>query len=217
MPSRRQSRQTASRYRAKSLPPHTRRRLGGRQPLWGMGVTSRMVVTCSPAVARARMADSRPEPGPFTRTSTVRIPTSRARLAAAPAACPAAKGVPLREPLKPTAPELDQATTLPFTSVTVTSVLLNDAWMCTMPAGTCFFSRFLRNSFLRAGLAVGWAAAWALSSFGALATRFLLYPFLPTTFFFRAAVWRRGPLGVRGLVGVRGRRPGGPRRWRWPR
>src|SRR3970040_2077930 len=127
-----------------------------------MGVTSRMVVTCSPAVARARMADSRPEPGPFTRTSTVRIPTSRARLAAAPAACPAAKGVPLREPLKPTAPQLDQATTLPFTSVTVTSVLLNDAWMCTMPAGTCFFSRFLRNSFLRAGLwAVrGGAPAW---------------------------------------------------------
>ena len=53
---------------------YTRRRLGGLHPLWGMGVTSLMLRTSNPAVASARMADSRPAPGPFTRTSTLRIP-----------------------------------------------------------------------------------------------------------------------------------------------
>ena len=44
----------------------TRRRLGGRQPLCGMGVTSRIMVTSRPVACRARMALSRPEPGPLT-------------------------------------------------------------------------------------------------------------------------------------------------------
>ena len=44
----------------------TRRRLGGRQPLCGMGVTSRIIVTSRPVACRARMALSRPEPGPLT-------------------------------------------------------------------------------------------------------------------------------------------------------
>ena len=44
----------------------TRRRLGGRQPLCGIGVTSRMSVILNPAACSARSADSRPEPGPFT-------------------------------------------------------------------------------------------------------------------------------------------------------
>src|SRR5579884_389159 len=57
---------------------HTRRRLGGRQPLWGMGVTSVMAVTSSPAACKARMAASRPAPGPFTNTSIDRIPCSMA-------------------------------------------------------------------------------------------------------------------------------------------
>src|SRR2546421_7329503 len=52
----------------------TRRRFGGRQPLCGIGVTSRITTMCSPAAASARTADSRPEPGPFTRTSTLFIP-----------------------------------------------------------------------------------------------------------------------------------------------
>ena len=55
---------------------YTRRRLGGRQPLWGMGVTSRMKATRKPTAAMARMAASRPEPGPFTYTPTVRMPLS---------------------------------------------------------------------------------------------------------------------------------------------
>ena len=47
----------------------TRRRLGRRQPLWGRGVTSRIRVISRPATWRARMAVSRPEPGPLTSTS----------------------------------------------------------------------------------------------------------------------------------------------------
>src|SRR4051812_31196967 len=65
----------------------TLRFLGGRQPLCGMGVTSLIARTSMPAVARARTADSRPEPGPATRTSTVRIPVSFALLAAVRDAC----------------------------------------------------------------------------------------------------------------------------------
>jgi hypothetical protein len=43
------------------------------------------------------------------------------------AACVAANGVPLREPLNPMPPALDQAITLPSMSVMVTCVLLNEA------------------------------------------------------------------------------------------
>ena len=50
-----------------SLPiPYTRRRFGGRQPLWGIGVTSLIMLTSRPAACRERMAASRPEPGPLT-------------------------------------------------------------------------------------------------------------------------------------------------------
>ena len=82
-----------------------------------------------PAVAKARTADSRPEPGPATRTSTERKPDSLALFAAVSEACCAANGVPLREPRKPSEPELDQANTFPIGSVKVTMVLLNEAWM----------------------------------------------------------------------------------------
>src|ERR1700751_3713550 len=53
---------------------YTRRRFGGRQPLCGIGVTARITTMCSPAAASARTADSRPEPGPFTRPSPLFIP-----------------------------------------------------------------------------------------------------------------------------------------------
>src|SRR5262245_30660740 len=112
---------------------YTRLRLGGRHPLWGIGVTSRIDFTSRPTVCSARIADSRPEPGPFTRTSSERIPTAFAAFPAFNAACVAANGVPLREPLNPMPPALDQATTLPSVSVIVTTVLLNDAWMCASP------------------------------------------------------------------------------------
>src|SRR4249920_4219294 len=108
---------------------HTRRRFVGRQPLCGIGVTSRIDFTSMPTVCRARIADSRPEPGPFTRTSSERMPTVLAALPALSAACVAANGVPLRDPLKPMPPALDHATTLPSVSVIVTTVLLKDAWI----------------------------------------------------------------------------------------
>ena len=47
------------------------------------------------------------------------------------------------------APALDHATTLPSVSAIVMCVLLNDAWMCTMPWWTTRFSRFFLNVFFR--------------------------------------------------------------------
>src|SRR5881628_70386 len=64
-------------------------------------------------------------------------------LAAVIAACCAANGVPLREPRNPSEPELFHDTTFPEGSLMVTMVLLNDAWMCASPCGTCFRSFFL--------------------------------------------------------------------------
>src|SRR5687767_4987677 len=116
-----------------------------------MGVTSRIDLISTPVACSARIADSRPLPGPLTRMSHERSPDSLAAVAQAVAACCAAKGVPLREPLKPSVPALDQVTTLPSWSVMVTWVLLKEAWMCTMPCATCFFS-FL--AFLGVGLGV---------------------------------------------------------------
>ena len=52
----------------------TRRFFGGRHPLWGIGVTSRIETTRSPTDASAWIADSRPLPGPWTRTCTRRSP-----------------------------------------------------------------------------------------------------------------------------------------------
>src|SRR5208283_3857042 len=53
---------------------YTLRLFGGRQPLCGIGVVSFMERTSIPAAASARTADSRPDPGPLTRTSTLRTP-----------------------------------------------------------------------------------------------------------------------------------------------
>src|SRR5437773_2498315 len=159
-PSRRQCRQTAPVYRATST-PQTRRRLGGRQPLCGMGVTSLIRFTVNPAAWRLRSAASRPAPGPFTKTCTWRMPSSAALRAAASAATWAAKGVPLREPLKPTAPALDHATTLPCASLMVMMVLLKVEWMCTTPSAT------MRLAFLRRAGAASGAAAAGFSAAGA--------------------------------------------------
>src|SRR5690242_11285530 len=107
----------------------TLRRLGGRQPLCGIGVTSLMPTTSMPAFWIERIAVSRPEPGPLTITSTLRTPCSIARRAAASAASCAANGVLLREPLNPTLPELAHDKVLPWRSVNVMIVLLNDDLM----------------------------------------------------------------------------------------
>src|SRR6266508_1072427 len=108
-----------------SLPPQTRRRFGGRQPLCGCGVTSLIEPTSRPAACSERIAVSRPEPGPLTKTSTLRMPCSMARRAAASAASWAANGVDSREPLKPTWPDDAHEITLPVGSVIDTIVLLN--------------------------------------------------------------------------------------------
>src|SRR3954467_2675331 len=107
----------------------TLRRLGGRQPLCGIGVTSVMALTSSPADWSERIACSRPAPGPLTKTSTWRIPCSIAFFAATSAERAAAYGVLLREPLKPATPAEPQLITDPIGSVIVMIVLLNDAWM----------------------------------------------------------------------------------------
>src|SRR4029077_14054824 len=113
--------------------PQTRRRFGGRQPLCGCGLPS---VICPPSRAAAcseRIAVSRPEPGPLTNTSTLRMPCSIARRAAASAAICAANDVDLREPLNPTWPEDAHAMTLPTGSEIETIVLLNVLLMCACP------------------------------------------------------------------------------------
>src|SRR5207237_9059597 len=104
--------------------PRTRRRFGGLQPLCGIGVTSRIEVTARPTACSARSADSRPEPGPRTRISMVRMPCSMALRPAPSAAIWAANGVDLREPLKPCWPDEDHGMVLPWASVIVTIVLL---------------------------------------------------------------------------------------------
>src|SRR6267143_2877231 len=69
-------------------------------------------------------------------------------LAAFIAACCAANGVPLRDPRKPSDPELFHASTLPLVSEIVTIVLLKEACTCTSPWGTCLRSFFLKVFFL---------------------------------------------------------------------
>src|SRR6266545_1461328 len=196
--------------------PYTRRRLGGRQPLCGIGVTSRMAVISSPTACSDRMAASRPDPGPRTYTSTCLSPSSMALRAAFSAAVWAANGVLFRDPLKPALPALAQATTLPILSVSVTIVLLKVAWTWAIPTRTSFRSR--RRPPFR-GVAAGlcsaasamfeapyFFAAGAAAGAGAAATGFRLTmtPLLR-------------PLRVRALVCVRCPRTGRPLRWRMPR
>src|ERR687885_2401745 len=126
----------------------TRRRLGGRTPLWGTGVTSWIEPTSRPVAVSDRIAVSRPEPGPLTNTSTLRMPCSMARRAAASAAICAANGVDLREPLKPTCPADAHEITAPVGSVMETIVLLNVLLMCACPWAT--FLRSLRRTFFGA-------------------------------------------------------------------
>jgi hypothetical protein len=75
------------------------------------------------------MAVSRPEPEPLTNTSTRVRPCSMPLRAAASAVTCAAKGVDLREPLKPAPPADSHAITLPSRSVSDTIVLLNEVLM----------------------------------------------------------------------------------------
>ena len=119
---------------------YTRLRFGGLQPLWGSGVTSSMEAILRPTCCKADMADSRPEPGPFTLISISLTPFRMAVLAQRCAACCAAKGVLLREPLKPTQPAEPEQIVSPSGSVTVINVLLNVAFICTIALATFFLT-----------------------------------------------------------------------------
>src|SRR5258707_1934198 len=90
------------------------------------------------------------------------MPCSIALRPAPSAAIWAANGVDLREPLKPCWPDDDQAMALPWASVMVTMVLLNDALTCATPA-----MMFLRS--LRRGRAAGVAAPLVAAAAAGLA------------------------------------------------
>src|ERR1700728_3184329 len=118
------------------MPGQTRRCLGGRHPLCGTGVTSLMTLISKPTAWIARTADSRPAPGPLTRTSTSFRPWPIACRHASWATICAAYAVLLRAPLKPHFPPLAQPIDDPFISVIVTIVLLKDATTCAIPVCT---------------------------------------------------------------------------------
>src|SRR5581483_6574723 len=101
----------------------TRLRLRGRTPLCACGETSLTPRISSPAACSERIAVSRPDPGPFTNTSTFCRPCSMPLRAQASAVTCAANGVDLREPLKPADPADSHAITLPSLSVSDTIVL----------------------------------------------------------------------------------------------
>src|SRR5205085_9524137 len=136
----------------RTLFSYTRRFLGGRQPLCGSGVTSSIALIDRPAAWRAVTADSRPAPGPLTRTSISLRPNLVARSAAVSAARWAAKGVLLRLPLKPTVPAAAKQRVSPLVSVIVTMVLLKVALMWAMPRLT--LRRCLRFLLLATGQAL---------------------------------------------------------------
>src|SRR5262245_1318427 len=139
------------------------------------------------------------------RTSRFFTPHSCASAPARPAATCAAKGVLLREPLKPLLPQVAHASVLPWRSVMVTMVLLNDAWMCAMPSATFFLT------FLRARAEAVCCSSWRVGAF-----LLAIYATFPAgTLSLIAAL--RGPLRVRALVRVRCPRTGRPLRWRDPR
>src|SRR3954468_7613204 len=185
---------------------YTLRRFGGRHPLCGIGVTSAIEPIFRPMAFSARTADSRPGPGPLMRTSMFFTPHSCAARPQRSAATCAASGVDLREPLKPALPEVAQASVLPWRSVIVTMVLLNDAWICAIPSATFFLT------FLRARAAAVCCSSWRV---GALLVPMSYAAFPVGTLSLIAAL--RGPLRVRALVRVRWPRTGSPLRWREPR
>src|SRR5450432_3017316 len=197
-----------------ALVNHTRRRFGGRQPLCGIGVTSLIERTWSPAAASAWIADSRPLPGPCTRTCTRLSPSPSASRAHASAATVAAKGVDFLLPLKPAFPEDAHEIVLPCMSVMVIIVLLKVALTWAIPSGSTTRFDFLAEPVFAVAMRCVWSsrekAAGRESPPLHLERCYLVIFFLP-------AIARRGPFLVRAFVCVRWPRTGNPRRWRMPR
>src|SRR3954467_15550126 len=101
------------------------------------------------------MADSRPLPGPCTRTCTRRSPRFMASRPQFSAATVAAKGVDFFEPLNPAFPADPHARVLPRMSVMVISRLLNVAEMWAIPSeSTTFLDRFGPGAFAGAGAVI---------------------------------------------------------------
>src|SRR5690348_9693833 len=166
------------------------------------------------------MADSRPDPGPCTRTCTRLTPMPNASRAHASAATVAANGVDFLEPLNPAFPDDAHATALPCMSVIVTIVLLKVAFTWAMPSASTTRLLFLLvpvfavampsdSEKLRCRLSRSARGRPALGQARA-GIRYLVTFFLP-------AIARRGPFFVRAFVWVRWPRTGKPRRWRMPR
>src|SRR5882724_12492289 len=103
------------------------------------------------------MADSRPLPGPCTRTCTRRTPRFIASRPQFSAATVAAKGVDFFDPLNPALPAEPQASVLPFRSVMVISRLLNVAAIWAIPSDSTTF--LPRLAAARAGAAAAGEAA----------------------------------------------------------
>src|SRR5581483_5787679 len=134
---------------------YTRLRFFWRTPLCACGETSFTPRISSPAACSERIAVSRPEPGPFTKTSTFCRPCSMPLRAAASAVTCAANGVDLREPLNPAEPADSHTITFPSGSVSATIVLLNDVLMCAWLIAT--FLRARRRARPRVAVFLGGA------------------------------------------------------------
>ena len=133
-------------------------------------MTSRIDFTCRPAATSAWIADSRPEPGPCTRTCTRRTPSVTASRPACSPATVAANGVDFFEPLNPAFPDEPHEIVLPCESVMVIVVLLNVA------------------------------LTWAIPSASMMRFVFFPVAMIYFVTFFLPAIARRGPFFVRAFV-----------------
>src|SRR4029077_12762130 len=138
-----------------SLAIYTRLRFFGRTPLCACGVTSLTERISRPAAWSERIAVSRPEPGPLTKTSTFCRPCSIPFRAAASAVTCAANGVDLREPLKPAEPAASPAMTFPSRAVRATIVLLKLVLICAWPIAMFLRTRRRVRPFVAAALRGG--------------------------------------------------------------
>src|SRR5919206_2967237 len=101
------------------------------------------------------MADSRPLPGPWTRTCTRRSPRFIASRPQFSAATVAAKGVDFFDPLKPAFPADPHARAFPRMSVIVMSRLLKVAEMWAMPSeSTTFLERLAPGALAGVGAVI---------------------------------------------------------------
>src|SRR3990167_6374716 len=88
---------------------YTLRTFGGRHPLCGIGVTSLIEITVNPFAFKARIAASRPDPTPLTKTETSVSPYCFTLSAASFTITDDAYGVDFFGPRNPTVPADDPA------------------------------------------------------------------------------------------------------------